>query len=510
MKRIDYRATTAFPKLAWVTIIDTKQALITVCYGKYVECRNDWFVEGIWDGPFEDGNFHKTDIVFGTGMKIVDEKLFFVSSSSMADRLYYAFHKGRLLVSNSLPCLLAQTSMNVDPKKDYANFFRSLKKGFGKYERELSTLNDGEKILNVLGDNLVYSSGKLTIETKPEKDHFSDFASLNTFMRETFLQLKNNWECPLRKNRLLAFSTISTGYDSATVSYFAARAGCNSFFTCVSSSTICPKFLRTQRKIMDDGSHIARYMGKTCIKFDRHDFKNDLSNEIYLFLGMPNTRLTNFLPMINHLDCLSKPSILFTGIGGDYAWGADPIDSDYDFGAISLSEIRLKAGFIHCPFLSWLMQFRTLLLEISDSEKMKRWSIRNFYDRPIPRRILEEGGIPREAFGYIKKGGWKYFRIPNRPFDPQLRKQYYNFLKTNNLCSRWEIACFPIVSLLYWTLKIMNMSLRKLSGSKSHFKDIRRPYARIAHSTFPWAVKMIADEYRGKFPGDNDAGETGA
>ena len=503
MKRIDYRATRAFPKLAWVTIIDEKQTLITVYHGKYVECRSDWFIEGIWDRPFEDGNFHETDMVFGTGMKVTDEKIIFISSSSMADRLYYAFYEGRLLVSNSLPCLVAHTHMDVDPKKDYAEFYQSIKKGFKKYEREIPVQDGCEKILNVLRDNLVYSSGKVTIETKPQKHHFSDFISLHTFMREAFLRLKNNWECPTRENRLTAFSTISTGYDSTAVSYFAAKEGCHSFFTCVSSCATGPKFLRSKRKIMDDGSHIAGYMGKTCIKFDRHDFKKDLSNELYLFPGMPNTRLTNFLPMINHLDRLSKPSILFTGIGGDDAWGTEFNDDDYDFGAISLSEIRLKAGFIHCPFLSWLSQFRSLLLEISGSEDMKQWSIRSVYDRPIPRRILEEGGIPREAFGYIKKGGWKYFRIPNRPFDPQLRKQYYNFLTTNNLCSRWEITCFPIVSLLYWTLKIMNMTLRKLSGSKSHFKDIRRPYARIAHSTFPWAVKMIADDYRKKIQEDS-------
>lgn len=502
MKRIEYRATSAFPKLAWVAIIDEKQALITVYYGKYVECHSDWFIEGIWDGPFEAGNFHETDLVFGTGMRVAGEKLFFVSSSSMADRLYYAFYQDRLLVSNSLPCLVALTHMDVDPMKDYAEFFQSLKKGFGKYEREIPVRDGRGKILNILGDNLVYSSGKVTIETKPEKNRFSDFTSLNTFMREAFLRLKNNWECAVRKNRLLAFSTISTGYDSAAVSYFAANAGCHSFFTCVSSSAIGPKFLRTERKIMDDGSHIAKYMGKTCIKFDRSDFKRDLSNELYLFLGMPNTRLTNFLPMINHLDRLGEPSILFTGIGGDDAWGSDPNDSDYDYGAISLSEIRLKAGFIHCPLLLWLSQFRPLLLEISGSGDMKRWSIRSVYDRPIPRRILEEGGVPREAFGYIKKGGWKWFRIPNRPFDPQLRQQYYKFLVTNNLCSRWEITCFPIVSLLYWTLKIMKTAVWKLGGSKGRFEDISRPYAHIAHSTFPWAVKMIADEYREKSVGD--------
>jgi hypothetical protein len=495
MKKIEYQAVSIFPKLAWVSIIDEKRTNINVYHGKYVECQQDWFIEGIWDGPFDDDNFHETDLIFGTGMKAAGENIIFVSSSSAADRLYYSFYQDKLLVSNSLPCLIAFTDIEMAPEKDYAEFFRSLEKYFGKYERELPVRDANGKILNILGDNLVYSSGKVTIEAKPQKHHFNDFVSLSTFMRESFLRLKNNWECSGRENKLLTFSTISTGYDSAAVSFFAAQAGCNNFFTCVSSNTLGPKFLRSKRKKMDDGSKIAGHMGKTCIKFDRHDFKDDFSNEIYLFPGMPNTRLTNFLPMINYLDRLNEPSILFTGIGGDSAWGGDSEDSAYDYGVISLSEIRLKSGFIHCSFLFWLSRFRALLLEISGSEEMKRWSIRSSYDRPIPRRMLEEAGIPRSEFGYVKKGGWNWFRIPNRPFDPKLRQQYYKYLTINNLCSRWKTACFPVLSTLYFPLKVIMLALFKM-GFKSYFKNANPPFARIAHSTFPWAVKTIADEYR--------------
>lgn len=500
MKKIEYQSVSVFPKLAWVAMIDEKQDVITVYHGKYIECGRDWFIEGIWDGPFEAGNFHETDLVFGTGMRTEGNKIYFVSSSSFADRLYYMFYQDRLLVSNSLPCLLALTDIDMDPRRDYAQFFKSIEKDFENYEKELPVRNGCGKILNILGDNLVYSSGKVTIEAKPSKHHFSDFNSLNAFMSETFQRLKNNWECPVRKNKLMTFSTISTGYDAAAISYFAAQAECHNFFTCFSSDVIGPKFLRSERKKVDDGSHIAKHMGKTCIKFDRYDFKRDLSNEIYLFPGMPNARLTNFLPMINYLDRLDQPSILFTGIGGDRAWGSDLSDNNYDYGVISLSEIRLKAGFIHCPLLFWLSRFRPLLLEISSSNDMKQWSVRSVYDRPIPRRILEEGGIPREAFGYVKKGGWNRFRIPNRPFDPQLRKQYYKFLITNNLCPRWKITFFPIVSLLYflyWNLEIITIVLwNKIGFFNGRLKRAMPPFARIAHSTFPWAIKIIADKYR--------------
>lgn len=504
MKKIEYRIIDCFPKLAWVAVVDEKQNSITAYHGKYVECRSDWMIEGIWNGSFQEGNFHETALVFGTGVRIAEDKIYFVSSGSMADRLYYAFSGGKFLVSNSLPCLVALTDLDLDPVKDYAEFFQSLKKGFGKYEKELTARDQRGKIMNVLGENLVYQSGTVDVEKKPniQKSCFSDFKSLKTFLRESFRLLQNNWVHPSRQHGLQTFSTLSTGYDSAAVSFFASQAGCRDFFSCVSSNALGPKFFRTKKKITDDGSHLAGHMGKTCIRFDRGDFKKDLSNELYLFPGMPNTRLTNFLPMINQLDKQGEPSILFTGIGGDYAWGSDPVDNDYDFGAVSLSEIRLKAGFIHCPFLSWLSQFRPLLLQINRSEEMKQWSIRSFYDRTIPRRILEEEGFSRESFGYIKKGGWNWFRVPNRPFDSQLRRQYYRFLVTNHLCSRREVACFPIISVLYWMLHFLKAALWKLGGSRGRFAGVSRPFAGIAHSTFPWAVTVIADGYRVKLRQD--------
>ncbi len=498
MKQIHYEMINIFPKLAWLAVVDKKQSFITVYHGRYVECRENWFIEGIWDGPFDVGDFHETDLVFGTGMKVLDERIVFVSSSSTADRLYYSFDQNRLLVSNSLPCLVSFTDITMDPLLDYAGFFKSIENNCQDYQKELPVRSGCEKILNIMGENLVYLSGKQSVEAKPQKKHFSDFASLNVFMANVFLKFRNNWECPSRRNKLSTFSTISTGYDSAMVSCLAVKTGCNHLFTCVSSSEMGPKFIRSKRKIVDDGSDIARYISKaiSIIKFDQHDFKKDLANEIYLFPGMPNTRLTNFLPMINYLDRLNKPSILFTGIGGDYAWGSDPNDSYYDYGAISLSEIRLHAGFIHCCFLSWLKKYRFLLLEISNSEEMKRWSIGGLYNRPIPRRILEESGVPREAFGYVKKGGWKFWLIPNRPYDPRLRKEYYRYLTKNNLCTRQEIFFFPIASVVFWTFMIMKALLWRLKGSKSKFEYIKPPFSSISHSTFPWAVQAIADQYR--------------
>lgn len=187
MKKIEYRIIDCFPKLAWVAVVDEKQNSITAYHGKYVECRSDWMIEGIWNGSFQEGNFHETALVFGTGVRIAEDKIYFVSSSSMADRLYYVFSGKKFLVSNSLPCFIALTDLDLDPVKDYAEFFQSLKKGFGKYEKELTARDQRGKIMNVLGENLVYQLGTVDVEKKPniQKSCFSDFKSLKTFLRES-------------------------------------------------------------------------------------------------------------------------------------------------------------------------------------------------------------------------------------------------------------------------------------------------------------------------------------
>ena len=41
---------------------------------------------------------------------------------------------------------------------------------------------------------------------------------------------------------------------------------------------------------------------------------------------------------------------------------------------------------------------------------MRPWSVGGGYDRPIPRRIAEEAGVPRQHFGQRKMGGTR------RPF----------------------------------------------------------------------------------------------
>ena len=100
--------------------------------------------------------------------------------------------------------------------------------------------------------------------------------------------------------------------------------------------------------------------------------------------------------------------LLLTGYNGGKVWGRDAKASPHivrgDPSGASLGEYRLRAGFLNLPIpFIGCMQHESIS-QISNSAAMRPWSIGNtHYDRPIPRRIAEEAGVPRPLFGQKKK-----------------------------------------------------------------------------------------------------------
>jgi hypothetical protein len=74
-----------------------------------------------------------------------------------------------------------------------------------------------------------------------------------------------------------------------------------------------------------------------------------------------------------------------------------------DLSGASLGEFRRRVDFIHLP-LPFVGALRhSDLHAIANSPELAPYSIGGGYDRPLPRRIAEEAGIARSAFGMAKK-----------------------------------------------------------------------------------------------------------
>jgi hypothetical protein len=69
----------------------------------------------------------------------------------------------------------------------------------------------------------------------------------------------------------------------------------------------------------------------------------------------------------------------------------------------SIGEWRLRKGFIHVPLPYLGAERQREVQALSRSSEMRPWVLGRSYDKPIPRRILEEAGIPRGTFGEIKR-----------------------------------------------------------------------------------------------------------
>ena len=98
---------------------------------------------------------------------------------------------------------------------------------------------------------------------------------------------------------------------------------------------------------------------------------------------------------------------MITGYSGSRVW--DTSDVSYpnlrrgDQSGLSHTEARLHLGYIHCPVPFIGGTQASSIRRLGRSEAMYPWSVGSDYDRPVCRRIIEEAGVPRNAFGQAKK-----------------------------------------------------------------------------------------------------------
>src|SRR5437899_2799360 len=112
--RFEYRCIQQWPPLAWIARC-LPGGSITLWHGSQVETREDWFCEAAWPGAFASGDFDQTDLLAGTGGRIRDGCARFVAPGNTIDRVMSLQTSTALLVSNSLPCLLAVSGATLDP-----------------------------------------------------------------------------------------------------------------------------------------------------------------------------------------------------------------------------------------------------------------------------------------------------------------------------------------------------------------------------------------------------------
>jgi hypothetical protein len=442
----------ALPSLAWIAVVRADKQETRVLHGPLVETAKEFFIEGAWDGDFPSGDFGITDCVFGSGGIAGERSMTFVSSGSTTDYLYYRSHQDTVVVANSLPLLLAHAGDQLDPGfAEYGEINRSIVRGVGRYCRELPTRH-GRVV------RLVFRNLRVTVEGVEEVDKrmpppFPTFEAYFDYVRNRYAALVANARDRRRVLPMSILSTQSRGYDTTALNALAAEFGVDEAFT-VAQGKAAGAFVDGERgePPNDDGSEICAVLGIPCMSIDRRSFERAFDDE-YLYYATLDQNADVNLREITHR--VSGAAVLLTGTLGEIWYprssfeAFDPLRDDAlqrgDLGGHGLTEVRLTSGFVHLPIPYIGARCRRDILAITESSAMDQWRLGTAYDRPIPRRMAEEAGVPREMFGHKKIATAVEFPPPPAPYERALRAEYFAFLVRHGLLASWQLPLFPLI-----------------------------------------------------------------
>lgn len=259
-----------WPPLAWLAVCRPDNSSVHVTHGSRVETGPDWFAEAVWDGDYEHGDFDRTDLVYGTGGRIRDDEIVFVSSATAVERLHSLAVDGRVLVSNSLACLLAAADTDIDPHYSrYFDDFESIIRGIEDYRRTMATSAGAVRLTYY--KNLLWRDNRLSEIPKTNRKHdLATFHQYRDFLETSLCMIAENMRSDLRAYPYEMLATVSSGYDSPTVAAVARRGGLRQTLSFSSSRDGRP----------DSGAEIARRLDLEPLVVDSNVWRDEPYSEV--------------------------------------------------------------------------------------------------------------------------------------------------------------------------------------------------------------------------------------
>lgn len=396
-----YKKSDKLPKLSWLAEISKGTESVTVFCGAKVECCDDFFVAGAWDGNFTNAGFDTSEMFCGTGAKLCADGVMFVTPSHALERLVYAQDDSRTVISNSLPFLLSVMGYFPDEKIDqYERLLCSILDGPDKMVKNIP-LADGKQITQVIVSTILINKNcDINIAHRTKQTTFANFEDYYSRLMQTMQSLKENAASPERNQTHYGIiTTLSSGYDSTACAAIAKKLGCDTTAS-----------LSGNQYDKDSGYDVAVQLGYEHIeKRDMYDYrrKSGCIDAKYLAGGEMATAM-----QFSVFDDLFADKLVLFGLRGSY-WDKEPtMTENYEMigyfnceADVSITEGAIENGYIPVPVPTFGASACNSIFAISKSPEMSQWSIGGKYDKPIPRRILETEGVSRESFGQIKYGG---------------------------------------------------------------------------------------------------------
>jgi hypothetical protein len=152
----------------------------------------------------------------------------------------------------------------------------------------------------------------------------------------------------------------------------------------------------------DTGESAAKQLGMKLETFDRLDYlsRDDLPEAEFLATGMSGEDV-----VVTAMESSIRGRMLLTGAEEFRLKGGPRRSALYrgDLSSCSLTEFRLRVDFVHLPLLFFGASEKFSIIDITDSPAMQPWTMPGLYDKPMQRRLAEEGGVARGTFAAVKR-----------------------------------------------------------------------------------------------------------
>jgi hypothetical protein len=508
MRRIECICDVSLPRLAWCAVLTESDNTFFVHHGSWIELDDSSFVEGAWSGPYIKMGFPHALTFTGSGATVTSDGVLFATPTHSVDSLYVLRVGKRLHCSNSLRHVLASADDDIDPSYMFYDVDINLYK-FGiepPPTARVPTRNRNWVTIHRCCNFIVGKDLTVSLLPKRHRGAFRDYSDYRIFVNEQVLLTIENSADPQRSIRYIPLSTISTGYDSTAVSVIARAAGCREYLT----------FHTASDGSNDSGKRIGHILGLNVSEYDPDAYhtRNDLPEAEFAATGGSGGSV-----VMTACEQELCGKMLLTGHYGDEIWeraNEDRTDTVTGAAGSDMIYFRTRVGFLHLPVPSIGYSEFISIKKIANSREMCPWRLqRSEYDRPIPRRIAEEVGVPSELFGQRKKIVVRSLRSSGAVVigEPDLNavmapNSYRNFSQWteqtslfSNAFDRWS---FALLHKLYW-FNVRVIRSRKVRTAAKHLRiavptrswiPARFAKQRVRHRLlFHWGMEQIKVRY---------------
>jgi len=484
--RFDFEEDARLPVGAWCARARAGDDVVAVRHGTRVEVLDSAFAFGAWHGPFTGDGYARASIRMGTGAAIHDDRLVLLPPSHPYEHIAITRHRGELFASNSLVMLLAVTG--ASPRLAESRYYFRFNTAHDAPTKFVHVRFDSTTLRFLLCDRFIVEPD-LSIRREPSAQALTlpDFTAYRCHLRDVLAGLARNAQSEHRRRPLSLNATISAGYDSAASAAVAGDAGWRDAIT----------FVRGQED-PDDGSAIGAHLGLRVVRCAATAWRDAGSYPEAEFLAASGP--TPRLQFAGASDVLGD-SLVVNGNCGDVIWASRPSQIGPGFvrtgayvpSSTSTTEWALRVGAIQVPAPAIGANESAQIGRLAAAADMAQFTLGTDYDRPIPRRLLEEKGVPREAFGMTKRGGC-YVDTPSGMTDAS-RNDFRAWLAAHKLPLR-----FTTRHTSWYASRAMVRTVRAIAPRSPRGKTFRerehlsQPSWAAGH-LFHWGVEKTRERY---------------